>query len=209
MKQNPWEWMFPNITVTEENLYFCIDSLACNYNTYKDYTKTYPSKFPKLEGTVWPTFASGEGVVGMCYYKMEFKNAFTMSCNCSFDWQVNQEKKQGAYFDTAEGNRTLTPYICENVAIAGNGTGDSGTVTSNYPCNVEYGLFDVGTGSYHYEIYVPSTMKHFVFRASTGDGIVANVYYNPTTTKVTGLNDTGSVSINFIKTDPSKLPICN
>ncbi len=139
----------------------------------------------------------------------QFKNAFTMSCNCSFDWQANKEKKQGAYFGTGEGNRTLTPYICENVAIAGNGTGGSGTVTSNYPCNVDYGLFDVGTGSYHYEIYVPSTMKNFVFRASTGDGIVANVYYNPATTKVTGLNDTGSVSINFIKTDPSQLPSCN
>ncbi|CAI8429211.1 MAG: Uncharacterised protein [Flavobacterium sp. SCGC AAA160-P02] len=208
MKHNSWKMIFPNITVTEENLYFCIDQEACNFNTYYKYLDDYASKYPKLVGSLWPPAMPGKGVFGKCFYETEFKNAFTMSCNCSFDWQVNQDKKHNAFLGVDEGNKTITPYICENVAIAGDAAGGPGTVTAHYPCNIDYGLFDEGAGTFHYEIYLPSTMKHFVFRNATGT-ITANVYYHPATTKVTYLNSEGSPSINFIKTDPSKLPSCN
>lgn len=190
-----------NINVTKENLYFCIDSVACNFNTYYKYLDHYASKYPKLAGSLW--FISK----GSCYYKTEIKDFFTMSCNCSFDWGVNQEKYTGAYFDTGEGSTTLTPIVCEDVAIAGNGTGNK-NVSVTYPCNVEYGLYDVGTGSSHYEIYIPTTMKKFVFRAGTGE-IVANIYYNSSTTKVLKDNSIGNVTVNFIDTDKSKLPKCD
>jgi hypothetical protein len=199
-----FENMF-GVTITDENLYFCIDPMACNFNTYYKYNSVYASDYPKLIGTIWnPTTP----VVGKCFYKTEFKDLFTMSCNCSFDWEVNREKYVGAFFGTGEGGTTLTPIICEDVAIAGNGTG-SKNVSVSYPCNVEYGLYDVGTGNSHYEIKIPTTMKKFVFKASTGDGIVANIYYNSATTIVSKDNSTGNVTVNFIDTDKSKLPKCD
>lgn len=191
-----------NINVTKENLYFCIDPEACNFNTYYKYQEDYASKYPKLMGALW--FSPK----GNCYYKTEFKDFFTMSCNCSFDWRVNQEKYTRAYFGTGEGRTTLSPIVCEDVAIAGNGTGNK-NVSVTYPCNVEYGLYDVGTGNSHYEIYIPTTMKKFVFRAGTGTGIVANIYYNSATTKVLKDNSIGNVTVNFIDTDKSKLPKCD
>lgn len=193
------------VTVTEENLYFCIDPEACNFNTYYKYNSIYASDYPKLIGTLWNL---GNPVRGKCFYKTAFKDSFTMSCNCSFDWEVNQEKYTEAYFGTGEGSTTLTPIICENVAVAGNGTG-SKNVNVSYPCNVEYGLYDVGTGNSHYEIKIPTTMKEFVFRAATGDGIVANIYYNSATTKVSKENSTGNVKVNFIDTSATNLPKCD
>ncbi len=203
-----FENMF-GVTITDENLYFCIDPLACNFNTYYKYNSVYALDYPKLIGPFWfPAFPAGNPVIGKCFYKTEFKDLFTMSCNCSFDWEVNQEKYTGAYFGTGEGSTTLTPIICEDVAIAGNSTGGM-NVSVSYPCNVEYGLYDVSTGNSHYEIKIPTTMKKFVFRAATGVGIVANIYYNSATTKVSKDNSTGNVTVNFIDTDKSKLPKCD